>query len=151
MKSLKPPHLILLTIAIFVIGVVGWVVYVNKVVSYPLGDGLEYIGKQDYGCWLVCDANPASVYYYGTEMSVEEVVAYFPKASIIDDEEVRAGEAEAIPVTIILKGVNSNNPIYINYYKLGKDQSATFHLSTPRKQHLVSIQDEDYQAAKDSL
>ena len=49
----------------------------------PLGDSnkLQYIGKVDYGCW-VCDSMPASDYYYATDMTVDEMIGYFKKATI---------------------------------------------------------------------
>jgi hypothetical protein len=152
MKLPKPPHLILLTIAIFVIGVVGWVVYVNKVVSYPLGDGLEYIGATHSGTVpFISDSAPSSSYHYATDMTPPEVVQYFSKAAVNDIGSLDANEDPSIPISFSLQAPTTNNPIYIYYYTLGKDRIDEFNLRASNKKHVIIIQDEDYEAAKSSL
>src|SRR5579862_4408543 len=43
-----------------------------------LGSQLQYVGKQDEGCWwLICDATPSTTYYFATDMTPEELVGYF--------------------------------------------------------------------------
>lgn len=55
---------------------IAWWSIVN-VMPHPLGDKLEYLGKEDYGNIFGFDSYPYSIYYYGTNMSEEEVKAYF--------------------------------------------------------------------------
>lgn len=44
---------------------------------------LEYIGKESSGGWFpMSSAAPSDLYYYGTDMSVEEVASYFPDAKL---------------------------------------------------------------------
>jgi hypothetical protein len=44
----------------------------------PLDNNFDYLGKSDYGCWLLpmC-AEPGSVYYYGTNISPTTIKDYF--------------------------------------------------------------------------
>jgi hypothetical protein len=52
----------------------------DQFVPRPLGDRLEYLGKRDYGNIFGFDSRPSSIYYYGTDMSPEELASYFDKA-----------------------------------------------------------------------
>jgi len=57
-----------------------WAIWL-QIMPHPLGDKLEYVGKEDYGSWLpLSSTRPASIYYYATDMTPEEVEAYFRKA-----------------------------------------------------------------------
>jgi hypothetical protein len=59
--------------------------YATPDVPRPLGDSskLEYIGRTDSGCHGFCDSGPSTTYYYGTDMSLEEVTtSLLPKATL---------------------------------------------------------------------
>jgi hypothetical protein len=146
MKLLKPPHLILLTIAIFVIGVVGWVVYVNKVVSYPLGDRLEYVGKRDFGCYGLCDSAPTSTYYYATDMTVEEVEGYFRGARL-----VQLYQPDKYQVYTTFYFDNDNYDFNIHYYPTLSDIGEEINLNHSDKKHYIGLAKSKYDTAKKSL
>lgn len=76
-QKVSKQTMIIIIILISLCGLFALYIYPNFIFSKPLGDKLEYVGKTDYGCWVVCDANPGSIYYYATDMSVEEVTNYF--------------------------------------------------------------------------
>lgn len=70
-------HKILSVVGALVIIFLGWWAVIS-LAPHPLGDKLEYLGKKDYGCWIgFCDSRPASTYYYGTDMSPEEMKNIF--------------------------------------------------------------------------
>lgn len=96
-------------ICLFVILLVGFVVYQklqqkDSVATYPLGDShkLEYIGETNYGCFLICNANPAKIYYYATTMSPQQVAAYFKNAKLDNPEDLRAQNDPSLPLTLTL-------------------------------------------------
>lgn len=100
---------------------------------------------------MICDANPASIYYYKTDMGVKEVVQYFKKASLKDDSDFALTHPPTNPIYFSLQATTTNNPIDINYYVDGSQEINSLGLANSDKKHLVTIPSEDYQAAKDAL
>ncbi len=117
---------------------VGWWAW-GQFSPKPLGNGLEYVGREDYGCWLICDSAPASVFYYATDMTPEEVVRYFEKADV-----ELPSESEGVNVRIWLKKDNSS--FLVRYYNDDKIRKFT---SKDRK--MISVRSQDYETAKASL
>ncbi len=113
--------------------------------TYPLGSGLEYIGKQDYGCIGLCDSAPGSDYYYATDMSVEEVVRYF-KNTQLDQAPRTIGDV--VDFSLV---TNNGNAISIYYYKTREAASKKHELPIHTKKYFLSVPDFSYEAAKDSL
>lgn len=117
----------------------------------PLGDRLEYIGRTYSGYVpLVSDGNFSARYYYATDMSPREIVRYFKKATADDLADLDSIKHTSLPISFSLKAPTTNNPLYITYYNEGQKRAEEFNLKTNKK-HVIIIQDEDYQAAKDSL
>jgi len=154
--SSKRPWLIVVGIICFIfLSLVGWwgySIYADSQKTYPLGDRLEYIGKDSYGCWIICDSNPSSGFYYATDMNINEVVSYFRKAQLDNPEEIRPQD-EGVPISFSLTLPNTQNPLYITYYDNAPRyiHDSKLNLKTTSKPHLITIDSEDYTATKDSL
>lgn len=145
-NSLTRKTYITASIILLLICAIGGVVLYRHTLSYPLGSKLEYIGKVDYGCWLVCDSNPASTYYYATDMSVNDVIAYFKRLHL-------EGEVRTINEVADFSLTDSvNNDVSIYYYN---QKQAALHdnpsLRSSQKKYIISVPDFDYQLAKSSL
>lgn len=68
-------HKISTTVFGIIVVLLSWWTVVNFM-PHPLGDKMEYLGKEDYGNVFGFDSYPYSVYYYGTDMSEEEIAQY---------------------------------------------------------------------------
>lgn len=146
-KNKKIAYL-LLVIVIIIAGALTTIFLVNKSASqktYPLGDQLEYIGQSGYGCWLVCDSNPNAIYYYGTDMSVDQLVSYFKNSTL--DQTPRTFDG----VTDFSLKITGGEDISVYYYtdksKIAKDGS----LKKTGHSHILSIPSFDYAVAQKSL
>ena len=131
----------ILGIAIVLVSLWAW----NQVAPRPLGDRLEYLGKEDYGSILGLDYSPYSVYFYGTDMEVEEVVAYFPKAELRYPIERKSGYIE-----IILGESTSEETATIYYYSTPDKAQMSFSTNTD-KLHVIKTRDANYQLLKNSM
>lgn len=139
--------MIIIIILLSLCGLFALYIYPNFIFSKPLGDKLEYIGKTDYGCWVVCDANPGSTYYYATDMSAEEITKYFKKSSMIEKPSTIDGETYFGIKTL------SSETIYMYYYKdkHHKKVERVGNLRSSAKQHVLTLPSFKYDAAKNSL
>lgn len=117
----------ILGVAIVLVGLWTW----NQVTPRPLGDRLEYLGKEDYGNVFGFDYFPASTYYYGTDMEREEIVRYFSQATY---EPSHPGFIQ----------FTTTEGQFILLYE--KDSSFT-----TDKKFVISLSGSQYQRAKDSL
>lgn len=79
-KRLHKKQIIVLSISSIIVLFVGWWGW-WQLGPKPLGSGLEYLGKSDYGCLWICDAEPGSKYFYATAMTEDELKTYFEKAN----------------------------------------------------------------------
>lgn len=115
---------------------------------YPLGDSskLEFVGQVGYGCWLICDSNPASIYYYATDMSVDDTIIYFKKVTTIKQPSRIDNE-----ITFDIKTL-SGETLYPSYF-IDKQPEYDSHpyFKRTNKQHLLSIPSFKYGVLKDSL
>lgn len=157
MKKVSFSKKTMATVSIFTLLALGFFifyVYPNFIFSKPLGDKLEYIGKTDYGCWLACDANPGSTYYYATDMSVEKVAdSLFTKATLKEKPQLGStpmGNKEIQDFWIQLQGSHGQN-LYITYYQDASELRHFLHLKDTSKPHVISIGSESYAIAKDML
>lgn len=131
--------------AVLLVGLlVGWI-YLENTRTYPLGVSgeLEYVGKDDYGCWWVCDANPASVFYYATNMSLDEVTHHlFKKATL--QEQPQAGDASGEGVSGVVRywvnfDANDNQSFDLYYYENSEALIDRYHFLKTGKRHVISI------------
>jgi hypothetical protein len=159
--SSKNKNIIVVTIVVIVILLSGWWAltqffggpYHSPDVPHPLGEKLEYIGKEDYGCTGFCDSKPSSTYYYATDMSIDEVIHYFKRVTIESDQDIHSTSDPSIPRTFSLKSPKGD-VFYITYYINGQeyiDKSKSEFQNTNKRQHILTVLDEQYTAAKDSL
>lgn len=120
--------------------------------SYPLGDKLEYVGASYSGSLpFLSDSNPSASYYYSTDLSVKELIQYFKKASVKDDSDLALTHPPTEPIYFSLQATTTNNPISVYYYVDGSEKTSDFKLRQTSKKHLIIIQSENYQTAKDAL
>lgn len=71
---------VVLPVGIILGGLLTWFLIAQpyKQEVYPLGDGLEYVGKEDAQCaFSTCNDILPSSYYYTTDMTIDEVTKYF--------------------------------------------------------------------------
>ncbi len=115
---------------------------------YPLGDSskLEFVGQVGYGCWIICDSNPASTYYYATDMSVENTITYLKKVIPIEqpsqvDNEISFGIKTPSGETLYPRYFINKQPVYNSHS----------YFKQTNKQHLLSIPSFKYGVLKDSL
>lgn len=127
---------------------------VNK--PYPLGDSskLEYVGRVGYGCWIICDANPSSTYYYATNMSLDETIAYLKKAALDNKPQLgyTSGGGNNDIAEYWLNFKNSNGDTFDAYYY---DSAAPlvdyYHLKKTSKLHMINVDSNSYDLFKNSL
>ena len=121
-----------------------------------LGDNLEYIGKRHTGCplplplgyILLCSSEPGEEYYFGTDLSVEELRGYFGRADI-----GKSGSGSSEFSNYILMSFQDHKSMsyfYINYFDNPAAVKQAFDLRTTTK-NVVSLSDEDYKEAKQAL
>lgn len=134
------------------IGVLMYAIIPRPVATFPLGDNLEYVGSTHSGTIrFLSDSSPSASYYYATDMSIQDIVNYFKKAKLDKSYDSSLIYPPTESIDFSLKANSTSNPINIFYYVDGSEQINDFDLKRTPKKHLVIIQDEDYQAAKDSL
>ena len=118
-----------------------------------LGSQLQYVGKQDEGCWwLICDATPSTTYYFATDMTPEELVGYFRGAKpaceslSVDSAANYSGTTFACGSLTTAEGFaytyHDNNPRAV---------VQTFNLKRTNLHFIVSIDSTDYNQAKAAL
>jgi hypothetical protein len=166
LKLKKPTRLewvILITIGVIVAFVGLWWL-INTIVdsqkTYPLGDKLEYIGRQETTCpsgftpegfkFGFCEKKVT--YYYATDMSVDEFKQYFRDT---ENQDPFTG-TQFIPadwpgplqgltihnVNLVIKGTNfSIDPTYVDNLTAVSERIP---LRASSKKHLVLIKAEDY-------
>jgi hypothetical protein len=99
---------------------------------HPLGEKMEYLGKEDYGNVFGFDYHPYSVYYYGTDIEPEDMAGYF-------------GAELEWPIENKLTYIDVNLTKNGRGFYLTYKTSDTFKTS---KKYVVSIKDEYYSIAK---
>lgn len=122
----------------------GWWAFVN-LRTYPLGDKLEYLGKQDLGGGLFfSDSRPYSEYYYGTDMTAEEVVGYFRGAEV---EPIRSNLGF---VEIRLKNKITTETARLSFYERPELSQIKFEKRLNKK-HVIDFDAKYYEVLKASL
>jgi hypothetical protein len=121
-----------------------WLTIAKPFETYPLDDKLEYIGKDNYGCYIFCDSTPAAIYYYATDMDVNEIITHFSKTTLEKEPTTIDNETEFGLKT------SSSETIYFYYY----DSPESVHdegLRKTDKRHILSLPSFKYNLAKESL
>ena len=67
---------LLFAILLLAVGAISWLTY-DTIRPHPLGDQMQYLGKENHGNILGFDSKPYSVYYYGTDMDSGAIKSYF--------------------------------------------------------------------------
>ena len=129
-------HKILTVVLAILVALCAWWAW-GQLTPHPLGSKMEYLGKEDYGNIFGFDSAPNSEYYYGTDMSMGEVVQYF--------RGVEKGYSYATNATIISFTYNKES-FDIAYYQ--DKNNTSFNTN---KKHVISLLKEDYAPAKKAL
>jgi hypothetical protein len=123
---------------------IGWLGMAKFTEKHSLNNGLEYIGKDEYGCYIFCDSTPAATYYYATDMDVSEVIAHFSKTTLEKEPSTIDNETE------FGLRASSNETIYFYYYDNPENVKDTG-LKKTDKRHILSLPSFKYNLAKESL
>lgn len=121
---------------VVVVTLVVWWAFVNFAPK-PLGNDLEYLGKENLGGGLLfSDHRPYSVYYYGTDMEPTELARSFHGANYAPLE------------NFAIKHARFTTPTgdFMFTYLDDHDKKSISYRST--KAHIVSLSDSDYTVAK---
>lgn len=140
----KIPLIILIGI---ILGFIAFMVY-PSLQSHPLGEKLEYIGKESSGSWLpMSSATPSDLYYYATDLTAEEIVLYFPKAKLSSPLQKSSEYASFDFITPSDKKVTAT--LYLDKNTQVKNIPDAF--KSTDKQHLFTVADYNYTHLKKSL
>lgn len=130
-----PTTSIVVAIVLILIAWWAWVSFSPK----PLGDGLEYLGKKDFGNIFGFDSKPYSDYYYGTDMDEKELEHYFKGASLKSNTPTSPSEMR---MTLAFQ-----NEEFVLYYN--QDHTSAPFISN--KKNMVVISSFHYTLARKSL
>lgn len=136
LTSFVKKHKTLSIILVLIVALCAWWAW-SAFAPHPLGDKMEYLGKEDYGNIFGFDSAPNSVYYYGTDMSIGEVEQYF--------RGVEKGHSYQTNATVI-SFTHDKESFDIAYYQ--DKNNTSFNTN---KKHVVSLLKEDYAPAKKAL
>lgn len=116
--------------------------------TYPLGNQVEYLGKIEHGTWSFpfTDSSRYDTYFYGTDMSADELASYFQAtiSGVTGDPNASAYYYLRLP---------SGQEIDIRYYhdKNNSFSSPPQWAKNTSKKYFFFIHNQDYEALKNSL
>jgi hypothetical protein len=117
-----------------------------------LGPGLEYIGKSNYGCWFVCDSTPASVYYFATDMTQDELKTYFKGATYVEHPNSLGGGGAGYNFSdLYFRPRQSDREFLIDYYDNTQLVIGLFKLKQTNRHSVISISEKSYTTVLDAL
>ena len=99
---------------------------------------MEYLGKKDYGNILGFDSQPYSEYYYGTDITPQEMSKYFKGCKLKEIGQL-SDEYASVWLTC------NKETVLITYYRAPKAGLKT------SKKYFIGILDEHYAALKKNL
>ncbi len=115
-----------------------------------LGDKLEYLGKEDLGGGLFfSDSKPYSVYYYGTDMSKEELEKYFSHGKHRSISNSSGGGARYSFQDLYFS--SKEGEFTISLYNNKDDITENASITKTNKRYVISILNSDYEAVKAAL
>jgi len=139
--------IILDAIILIIVGLIAFSAWQSNQ-PHPLGDRLEYVGKQDYGYGL-SDGPPSTEYYYATDMTVDEVASYFNKTELYKGSPTSINKMSDY-ASILLSNKSSHVSFEVDFYDHGSTYDSMSHLINGKK-YIISINAKDYAIAKQSL
>ena len=143
LKALRTIWLLLMLLLVVWFGWYLIGVPINNMIPRPLGDKLIYLGKQDHGAPFG-DSNPASTYYYGTEMNSNEIQNYFKNAKYSGAEGQTIGENYS---STVFDFTSPKGNFKISYYNKNNICSAP----NIKHSHTVSVESYDYSTANAAI
>lgn len=141
-----------LSIGIVLIGLWGVKTFIER--PQDLGTELEYIGKKTYGCYLhwVCSSDPITSYYFGTDLTQDELKTYFKKAEYAEHPNLLGGGGGDYSYDyLFFKPVNGAEEFSIDYYDNTQVVIDLKDLRQTGKQNVISLTVEDFLAAQSAL
>ncbi|MDB5186901.1 MAG: hypothetical protein JWM07_373 [Candidatus Saccharibacteria bacterium] len=153
-KSRKKIYIIGTVVGASLLAILSWWAY-TAIVSYPLGEKLEYIGKKDTGCYInlvICDSNPSTTYYYATDLNQDQLVTYFHKASHLETQDSAVTSSSGYTYDYItFRAPDTNSIIDISYYNDANLIVRDMRLESTSKKHVISLDAKYYNTLQDSL
>lgn len=132
-------------VIIIVFSALTWWMFFSVFRTHPLGDKLEYIAKEDYGCYFpLCASKPGSTYYYATDMEVEDIVKYFKQLKL-------GSKIRTIDDITDFHLKSREDDVHIHLYKSDNQTLKQLIPVKTEKTYIVSIPHFDYELAKSSL
>jgi hypothetical protein len=125
-----------------VIVVILWNVFVSML-PRPLDGELEYIGKDHFGCYFVCDAEPTTLYVYATNLDPDEVVYHFKNT--LPREKPLNKDSDSFVVT------TKNGKKFGLFINKNVDSFSSHSYPQTTKKYIVTIYEKDYWLAKQAL
>ena len=106
----------------------------------------KFAGKQDYGCFLLCDSMPGSTYFYATNISEEGFKQSFKGVKVISvDSGVDSSNAYHVIGFTVSDG-RGDTTFYVNFYESYKGN-----INSRRAKHMISFSSSDYELIRNSL
>ena len=149
-KSLrKKLSIIVFVISAIIVLAIGWFYFQSRI-SYPLGDKLEYVGKQDYGCTWLCDSRPSTSYFYATDLTPPELAIYLQNAQATDAE-FQIGRWQNRGESFHIDFINqTSSERFTLYFYTDPPKIGTESIQTT-KQYIVSLNSGSYKIVLDAL
>lgn len=116
----------------------------------PIGASLDYLGKRDDGCLLICDSRPITIYFYGTDLSPTDLQQHFTHASPNNPSKDIGGQSAHYTYDDWIIRYSDKN-IRISYYDNTQIVVKDFALTPTNKKHIISINAKDYDDLKKAL
>ncbi|HEU5187329.1 MAG TPA: hypothetical protein VFT87_02380 [Candidatus Saccharimonadales bacterium] len=122
-----------------------------------LGPNLEYLGKRHTGCplplplgyLLLCSSEPGEEYYFGTDMSEEELENYFTKAHSLGTPTTGTSDGHSFKL-LSFQPDFSNDIFYITYFENSEIIRDSLNKKTDNKT-VLKVSDSDYNLARSCL
>lgn len=100
---------------------------------------------------MICDAPHTEIYYFGTNITEEELKIYFTNATFMDDSFVGDG-GEHYSYRGLRFALNKSTTFFVNYYDNAQAVISENNLkNTKNKSHVISVDHEDYELIKKAL
>ncbi len=127
----------------FAVLLVLWFIWpvLTSLIPHPLGNGLVYLGKKDYGGIIFGDSNPGSTYYYGTDSA--DIPSLFNKAKY---EGIDGQSGNEYYTATTMNFLTSKGNFSVDFYS----NNGIFTSKIPHR-YTISIDAKDYTAAKMAL
>lgn len=115
-----------------------------------LSPELQYIGQsKSGGCFLLyCESEPINTFYFGTDLSREDLRARL-KGVTFSPSDANSASYALTHLTFAIDGTDRS--IMVTYYDEVTNLVHENHLTQTYKQHAIGVWDSDYMLIKEAL